>query len=88
MKSPFQDFSDELDDLIKNGSSIGVFDLPADYIENLEVEAICSTYIESPKGGCCERECRSFRQNYFRRRWCIDPKIKPYQKYEGIIDTF
>ena len=46
MKSPLQEFSDELDDLIKNGSSIGVFDLPADYIENLEVEVICSTYIE------------------------------------------
>ena len=46
MKSPLQEFSDERDDLIKNGSSIGVFDLPADYIENLEVEVICSTYIE------------------------------------------
>lgn len=51
MKSPLQEFSDELDDLIKNGSSIGAFDLPVDYIENLEVDVICSTYIDN-----CETE--------------------------------
>ena len=51
MKSPIQEFSDELDDLIKNGSSIDAFDLPIDYIENLEVEVICSTYIDN-----CETE--------------------------------
>ena len=46
MKSPIQEFSDELDDLIKYESSINVFDLPIDDIENLEIDVICSTYIE------------------------------------------
>ena len=46
MKSPIQEFSDELDDLVKYESSINVFDLPIDDIENLEIDVICSTYIE------------------------------------------
>ena len=46
MKSPIQEFSDELDDLIKYESSMNVFDLPTDDIENLEVDVICSTYID------------------------------------------
>ena len=40
MKSPIQVFSDELDFLIKNGSSVDAFDLPIDYIESLEVDVI------------------------------------------------
>ena len=47
MKSPIQVFSDELDFLIKNGSSVDAFDLPIDYIESLEVDVICSTYIDN-----------------------------------------
>ena len=44
MESPLQEFSDDLDALIKNESSVDAFDLPVDYIENLDVEVICSTY--------------------------------------------
>jgi len=47
MESPLQEFSNELDDLIKNEASINPFDLPVDYIENLKVEVICSTYIDN-----------------------------------------
>ena len=51
MKSPVQEFSAELDVLIKNGSSVDAFDMPVDYIENLEVEVICSTYIDNRSAG-------------------------------------
>ena len=52
MKSPIQVFSDELDFLIKNGSTVDAFDLPIDYIESLEVDVICSTYIDNFDSEC------------------------------------
>ena len=47
MKSPIQVFSDELDFLIKIEATVNAVDLPVDYIENLEVDVICSTYIDN-----------------------------------------
>lgn len=44
MKSPIQVFSDQLDFLIKIEATVNAVDLPVDYIENLEVDVICSTY--------------------------------------------
>lgn len=44
MRSATRDFINELDTLIKNETSVDAFDLPYDYIDNLNVSVICSTY--------------------------------------------
>ena len=49
MKPPIKEFSDDLDKLIRNGSCVDAFDLPLDYIENLNVVVVCSTYINNPE---------------------------------------
>lgn len=46
MTAPIREFILELDSIIEKEMSVGVFDLPLDYIENLNVEVICSTYID------------------------------------------
>ena len=46
MNSATREFVDELDTIIKNAISVDAFGLPLDYIDNLDVSVICSTYIE------------------------------------------
>ena len=46
MKSPIQEFSDDLDHLIKIGSSVDeALGLPGNYVDNLEVDVICTKSI-------------------------------------------
>ena len=46
MTTPIREFTDELDAIIEKEMSVDAFDLPLDLIENLNVEVICSTYID------------------------------------------
>ena len=46
--SSLSEFSSELDMCIKNATSFDVFALPMDYIDDLDVEPICSVYCEGP----------------------------------------
>ena len=46
MTTPIRAFIDELDSIIEKKMSVDAFDLPLDEIENLNVEVICSTYID------------------------------------------
>ena len=46
--SPLSEFSSELDLCIKNAISFDVFALPLNYIEDMEVEPVCSVYCDGP----------------------------------------
>mgnify|MGYP001074545300 CR=1 len=46
MRNAIREFIGELDNIIKNEISVDAFDLPLDYIDNLNVSVICSTYID------------------------------------------